>query len=387
MIEALRREFNARWTPESYAKLRRTLNERSRTEVPFRVAETPCFLPAGFVDQLAEAGRELLGQLQEPSYRALAEAAIPAEFRVPREDGKPLFVQVDFGLIRNDAGGVEPRLVEIQGFPSLYAFQSLLTETYCEQYDLPHRRFPEYRGVLGRALLNGHDPENVVLLEIDPAHQKTLCDFHVTEDWFGVRPVCLTAVRKRGNRLYYDRDGVEVPIHRIYNRAITDEQVRRGVQPGFAWTDDLDVEWAGHPNYYFRISKFSLPHLRHWTVPETHFLESLPEWPEPLEEWVLKPLYSFAGLGVSVGPAREELEAIPAAERGNWILQRRCRFAPVVETPAGPTQAEIRVMYIWLEELHAVATLIRLGRGKMMGVDHNRNLEWVGASAGLWVDA
>lgn len=343
------------------------------------------FLRRGFVRRLAETGAELIRQLREPAYLAAADAVIPPEFRVPGNPGPPLFVQADFGLVQGDDGEYHPKLVEIQGFPSLYCFQSVLTDTYCELYGLTHTGYPNYRRVLGEAILGGHAAENVVLLEIDPRHQKTLCDFRVTEDWLGVRPLCLTQVQWRGNRLFYDRDGVETPIFRIYNRAIVDEQVRRGVQGGFAWTDELDVEWAGHPNEYFRISKFSLPYLRHESVPETYFLNQIPEWPADLDDWVLKPLFSFAGLGVSVGPERAELDAIPVALRGQWILQRRCRFAPVIETPAGGTQAEIRVMYIWRGGPQAVATLIRMGRGKMMGVDQNKNMEWVGASAGIWV--
>ncbi|MBI2689847.1 MAG: hypothetical protein HYX27_26370 [Acidobacteria bacterium] len=385
MIPERRRQFLEQWTAEKYHRLLRVLEERSRTIIPFRVCETPCFLPAALTRALITAGGELIRQLQEPAYRQASEAAIPAQFRAPNEAARPLFVQVDFGLVRDVDGNVSPKLVEMQGFPSLYAFQSVLTDTYCEVYGLHHAAFPDYRHMLRKAILGGHAPENVVLLEIDPRHQKTLCDFQITEDWFGVRAVCMTQVRKRGNRLFYERDGIEVPIRRIYNRAITDEQVRRKIQPGFAWSDDLDVEWAGHPNYYFRISKFSLPYLRHPSVPETRFLNSFAGWPDDLEEWVLKPLYSFAGIGVNVGPARAALDAIPAAERASWILQRRCRFAPVIETPSGPTQAEIRVMYIWLDELHAVATLMRMGRGKMMGVDHNKNMDWVGASAGLWI--
>jgi hypothetical protein len=382
MIQALRKRFLAGWTPDSYAELRRRLDERTRTRLPFRVAETPCFFAKPFVDELAAAGADLIRQLQSPAYRAIADGAVPAAFRVPGDAARPLFVQVDFGLVRTPGGGLAPRLVEIQGFPSLYAFQQLLAETYAELYDLPHQPFPHFRDLLGRAILGAHAPENVVLLEIDPANQKTLADFHVTEDWFGVRAVCVTRVRQRGTRLFYDRDGVETPIHRIYNRAIADEQVRRGIEPAFRWTDDLDVEWAGHPNDYFRISKFSLPYLQHETVPETQFLT---EPPDDLEDWVLKPLFSFAGHGVRIGPSRADIEAIPAHDRQNWILQRRCRFEPVIATPAGPTQPEIRVMYIWLDELHAVATLVRLGRGAMMGVDHNKGLDWVGASAGLWI--
>ncbi len=132
--------------------------------------------------------------------------------------------------------------------------------------------------------------------------------------------------KKRGSKLYYERDGREVEIRRIYNRAIVDELERRGISAPFDWRDDLDVEWAGHPNFYFRVSKFAIPYLRHPSVPRTIFLDRVTELPEDLAQWVLKPLYSFAGLGVVIGPAREEVDAIPAEQRGNFILQERVHF-------------------------------------------------------------
>jgi hypothetical protein len=160
---------------------------------------------------------------------------------------------------------------------------------------------------------------------------------------------------------------------------------RRNVGLGFDWRDDLNVEWAGHPNWYFRISKFSIPYLKHESVPKTWFLDRLERIPDDLENYALKPLYSFAGLGVVIGPKKQDIEAIPAARRGDYILQERLDFEPVIETPMGMTKAEVRVMYVWLDKLTAVLTIIRMGRGLMMGVDHNKNMEWVGASAGLFV--
>jgi len=220
-------------------------------------------------------------------------------------------------------------------------------------------------------------------MEIDPLHQKTLADFLLTERMLGVRAVSITEIQKEGRRLYYQRDGRPVPIRRIYNRTIVDELERRNIAPPFDFREDLDVEWAGHPNDYFRISKFSIPYLRHASVPRTWFLDRLDSIPPDTENYVLKPLYSFAGLGVRIGPTREEVAAIPAEHRHDYILQERLDFEPVIETPFGGTRAEIRVMYIWLEELQPVSLLVRMGRGAMMGVDHNKNMEWVGASAGL----
>jgi hypothetical protein len=393
MIPAARAAFLRDWRPENYERLIQRMAEACDGPIPFRLSETPCFLPAPLVHQMIESGAELIRQLMDNSaYRAASEVAIPAAYRVPNEPDKAPFVQVDFGLIRNADGQPAPRLVEIQGFPSLYAFQAELSQAYLDAYRLPsHWRYHPsplsnegYRQLLGQAIVGGHDPENVILLEIDPDHQKTRCDFVLTERWFGVRPVCITKVRRQGRQLFYERNGRLVPIRRIYNRAIVDELERRNVTAAFDWRQELDVEWAGHPNHYFRISKFSLPYLQHETVPQTHFLHQVSELPANLDRWVLKPLYSFAGNGVRVGPSAEEIAAIPVAERDQWILQERCDFHPFIETPAGPTKAELRIMYLWQEELRAVGVLVRSGRGTMMGVDQNRGLDWVGASAALW---
>jgi hypothetical protein len=248
-----------------------------------------------------------------------------------------------------------------------------------------------YRELLRSAIVGKHDPENVVLMEIHPLEQKTLPDFLLTEKMLGVRTVDIEAIKKEGSRLYYERNGGRVEIRRIYNRAIVDELQRKGIKLGFDWRDDLDVEWAGHPNWYFRISKFSIPYLKHDSVPKTWFLDRLDWVPgdltnHDLENYALKPLYSFAGLGVVIAPKKEDIEAIPAEKRGEYILQERLHFEPVIETPFGATKAEVRVMYVWLEKLTAVLTIIRMGRGLMMGVDHNKNMEWVGASAGLWAE-
>jgi hypothetical protein len=279
----------------------------------------------------------------------------------------------------------------LQAFPSLYAYQSVLAQTYKDVYGLdPELNYllsglneENYLRMLKQAVLAGHDPENVVLMEIDPLHQKTLPDFLVTERMLGIKTVSITDIKKQGNNLFYERDGKRIPIVRIYNRAIVDELERKGIKLNFDFRDDLNVEWAGHPNWYFRISKYSIPYLEHQLVPKTWFLDQLRDVPDDLENYVLKPLYSFAGLGVVIGPTKADLAALPADKRGDYILQERVQFEPIIATPHGMTKAEVRVMYIWLEELTPVMTIIRMGRGLQMGVDHNRNMEWVGSSAGL----
>jgi hypothetical protein len=372
-----------------YARFLARLDEVAGTHVGFRCSETPVFLPKPLLDKMVRYGRELYGQLaSNREYRAASEAAIPWEFRVPNEAADPLFVQADFGLVRGPDGEYEPKLVEIQGFPSLYGFQPALAEVYREAYSLDS----DLRSLLGgldgaayldllrRAIVAAHDPQETVLLEIEPFQQKTLCDFNLTSKLLGIRTVSVSDVEKHGRELYVGRQR----IRRIYNRVIVDELVRRRPPMKFKFTDDLDVEWAGHPNWFFRLSKFSLPWFRHACVPQTFFLSDLPELPPNLDEYVLKPLYSFAGLGVQIGPSAEAIAAIPTTERSNYILQERMDSVASVDTPAGLTKIEIRIMYIWDSELKPVTTIIRSGRGKMMGVDFNKNLDWVGGSAGFY---
>lgn len=396
MLEPLRSEFNRNWTPAKYAAFLANIDAAIGRHVEFRHSETPCFFPKELLQEMSRAGRDLVMQLQDnAAYRSASDAEIPAQYRVPRESAYPLFIQADFGIVREE-GVLKPKLVEIQGFPSLYAYQTEMARQYMRAYDLnPQLRhllsdlsLEEYHQLLGEAILGGHAPENVILMEVDPERQKTVCDFICTERIYRVPAVCITQVVKRGAKLYYRRDGVEIPIHRIYNRAIFDELERKNVPVPFAWTDDLDVEWAGHPNWFFRLSKYSIPWLHHPTVPESHFLSDVRELPGDPENYVLKPLYSFAGLGVIVGPTHEEIAAVPERERRNYILQQRVRFEPVIETPAGPTMAEVRIMYIWLPRHPfpmAANMIVRMGRGKQMGVDHNKNLTWVGASAGFYL--
>lgn len=383
------------------------MDERTRTTLQIRVAETPVFLPGELTQRMVDAGIAMTRQLVDnPDYLRLAAKTIPPAFRVAGQDTHPNFMTVDFGLVYNGPGEwngdpavLEPRLVELQAFPSVYGYQAALGDAYRESFDLESAlqtylsglTEAEYWQALRDVIVGRHAPENVILLEVTPELQKTVPDFHLHEDRLGIRSVDITAVTQRGRRLFYMRDHVETPIYRIYNRAIVDEMVRKDVRPGFDLTGDLDVEWAGHPNWYFLISKFSLPFLQHPYVPPAVFLSDWMEGDgrerltEDRSQWVLKPLFSFAGKGIEFAPTEETLQSIPADERGNYLLQQRMQFQPTVATPFGLTQAEVRILYLWPAdgELRAVNTLVRLGRGLMMGVDHNRDQEWVGGSAGL----
>jgi len=395
MIPALREEFNRKFTPAKYRQFVTNLGRACATPIEFRVSETPCFVPKGLLDQMSRYGHELVAQLVgSREYRRASDATLPAKYNVPHESPLPMFVQVDFGLVRNAGGDLEPKLVELQAFPSLYGYQAVSAQQYIDSFGLPRdlgvylggHDHESYRRLMRDLIIAGHDPEQVILMEIDPAHQKTLPDFLVTQRELGIAIVDILKVKKQGDRLFYTHDGREIEIRRIYNRCIVDELERKGIELPFDLTQPLDVEWAGHPNWYFRISKFSLPFLKHQSLPKTWFLDQHSQVPADNENYLLKPLYSFAGVGIKFSPTQADVDAIPSDQRHNYILQQRMRFEPVIATPHGMTQMEVRIMYVWPEggELTAVLPLVRMGRGMMMGVDHNRNLEWVGGSAALW---
>ena len=396
MVPALREQFNRKFTPENYRQMLARLDHVCGAHVGFRVSETPCFVPRSLLDQMGHYGRELVSQLVDSSqYRRASDASVPPQYNVPNESRLPMFVQVDFGLVRNASGELEPKLVELQAFPSLYGYQPVSAHQYVESYGmssdlgiyLSGYDSDSYWKLIRELIVAGHEPESVILMEIDPEHQKTLPDFLVTQRQLGVAIVDILSLIKRGNRLFYMKDGREIEVRRIYNRCIVDELERKGVTLPFDLRDELDVEWAGHPNWYFRISKFSIPFLKHKSVPKTWFLDKVDSLPRDNDNYLLKPLYSFAGAGIKFSPTQADINAIPANQRHNYILQERVYFEPVIQTPHGLTQMEIRMMYVWPEggELTPVLPLVRMGRGMMMGVDHNRDLEWVGGSSALWV--
>lgn len=396
MVPALREEFNRTWTPERYRRFLADLDKVCGTHVGFRVSETPCFVPRSLLDQMAQYGRELVAQLvNNPRYLRASDASVPPQYNVPNQSRLPMFVQVDFGLVRSASGEMEPKLVELQAFPSLYGYQPTSAHQYIQSYGLSpdlgvylggHDR-DSYWKLMRELIVAGHDPENVILMEIDPDRQKTLPDFLVTQRELGIAVVDILSLKKRGAKLFYTKDGRDIEVRRIYNRCIVDELERKGVTLPFDMRDELDVEWSGHPNWYFRISKFSIPHLKHPCVPKTWFLDELHKLPADRENYLLKPLYSFAGVGIKFAPTKADIDAIPSDQRHNYILQERVYFEPVIQTPHGATQMEIRMMYVWPVggELTCLLPLVRMGRGMMMGVDHNRKLEWVGGAAALWV--
>jgi hypothetical protein len=392
MIEPLRRTFNASWTEGAYEAYKARLAEAAGSRIGFRLCESPVFLPPGLRDEMVRGAFEIWDQLLQPAALARSKEAVPAEFDVPASDDHPLFAQADFAIVEAD-GRLAPRLIELQGFPSLYAFQLLQGRLCLEMmpgedldYFLGGLDDAGYRRVVGDAILGGVPAENVVLLDLDPPGQGTYPDFAATERLFGIRAVCPTELTKRGRELWYERDGRPTRILRVYNRVIVDELVAKKIELPFRFTEELDVQWAGHPNWFFRWSKHALPGLRHPLVPEARLLSDFDRAPDDLEQWVLKPLFSFSGTGVKVDVTPEDLAAVPQSERTSTLLMRRVDYAPVVEAAdGGRSRVEVRVMFVWRDGRPLpVTTLARLSQGRMMGVKFNKDKTWVGSTSCLW---
>ncbi|NWF89257.1 MAG: hypothetical protein HXY50_07305 [Ignavibacteriaceae bacterium] len=386
MIPELRKEYNKAFNPAAYDNFIHNLKSFTYYPIDFRVSETPLFLSGDLTGKLIEASNDLLSQLSNESFKVKSQSAIPENQFVPNDTPHPCFLCLDFAITKNKSGIFEPKLIELQGFPSLFGYQVFLDRIIRKHFKIPDRFTNFFNGLdelsyinlLKKVILADHDPKNVVLLEIDPHLQKTRVDFACTQELTGIRIVNLSEVIKKGRQLYYLEGGKEIPIQRIYNRVIYDELERKNFKFNFNFTDDLDVEWAGHPNWFFKISKHSLPSLKGKYVPRCFFLNELEKYPADLENFVLKPLFSFAGLGVEVDVTEEMLKKI--SNKSNYILQEKVEYAPVIETPDEFAKVEIRLMILWDEKPVLATNLIRTSKGKMMGVDFNKNKTWVGSN-------
>lgn len=387
MIPKYRKQYNQEFSDEKYNQLKNILAEKGGTAPTFRVSESPIFLTKEFESKLIDASESIISQIKAMSSETLRKA-VPDNCRVPNDTDQPHFFTIDFGVCKSENGAIEPQLIELQAFPSLYAFQKVYEETYCEVYPflseirnpMPHETFKNY---LKELIVGDENPENVILLEIFPEKQKTAIDFALTEKLLGIKTVCLTKVKKEGKKLYYENNGNLVEIKRIYNRVIFDELDNiPDLTTEFDFREEVDVKWITHPNWFFKISKFLLPLLKHQFVPKSYFLHEFPE-NENLGDFVLKPLFSFAGSGVNLNPTKEITDAIQDKE--NYILQRKVYYEPIFEDINGEfSKAEIRLLYIWRENDERPILLENLGRmtkAAMVNVDFNKkDAIWIGSS-------
>ncbi|MBN8821174.1 MULTISPECIES: hypothetical protein [unclassified Spirosoma] len=392
MIQSVRQTYNQAFSPEQYRAFLAKIDTDLPGQLDFRVAETPVFVPKVLTDKLLQACSDIIGVITRDDFKALTEKAIPAGQLVPNEDEHTQFLAVDFAVCHDEQGELTPQLIELQGFPSLYGFQPYLASLFRSFYPIPEslshlftvNTNAEYLERLRQLLVGDYNPEEVILLEIYPEKQKTRIDFVLTEKHTGVGPVCLTKIRKEGRSLYYEKDGRQIQIKRIYNRLIFDDlQNFPDLETDFHLTDDVDVEWVGHPNWFFRISKYTLPLLKSPYIPTSYYLSDLTDYPTDLENYVLKPLFSFAGSGVKLHITQADLDAIPTDQRDGYLLQRKVKYEPVIQSPDGLVKCEIRMLFIWPKadpKPTLITNLSRLSRGEMIGVNFNKNKDWVGGS-------
>jgi hypothetical protein len=392
MISSYRNSFNENFSEEKYQAFLDRLMD-GYPKISFRVAETPVFIPKELSDKLVAAGEEIVKLIKQDNFKSLTAQAIPELWRVPGEEGHPHFLTFDFGITKDSTGELMPMLIEMQGFPSLYGFQLHLADQYNEVYGLDEKltpffgdlEAPRYLEMLKKVILGDHQPHEVALLDVDAPNQKTAIDFYVTQKYVGMKILSLTDIFQEGTALFYMDNGEKIRLKRIYNRLIFDELT--GQQDPFKDSFDprgeLDVEWVTHPNWFYRISKYTMPFLKSRFVPETYFLNELSAVPADLENYVLKPLFSFAGMGVVIDVSLEDIQAIKDPE--NWILQKKVNYEPVVAAPGAGVKVELRLMYLWPDggEPQLCINLARLSKGKMIGVRYNQDFDWVGGTVGL----
>lgn len=396
MIKHLRERYNANFKQENYEAMLNWIEQTYGHRPPFHIAETPVFISNELKTRLIDACNEISEVFLRPDFKEISSAAIQPGQEVPHETPHTTFLVIDFGICKNEQGEYVPQLIETQGFPSLYFYQNMMAQqAYRRFFDIPDHLthlFGEltpdlYIKKLTNILYGDADPETTVLLEIEPEKQATAIDFYVSKKEIGLPFVCVTDIKKRGRNLFYTNDkGKEIKIERIYNRVIFDELIqRKDLNMDFNFTDDLDVHWVGHPNWFFRISKHTLPYIRSQYVPETQFLSELAEIPDDLDNYVLKPLFSFAGMGVVMHPTRAIIDKIE--DRSNYILQRKVKYEPVIPTLDVPAKCEIRMLLVWEDGAprpELVTNLIRLAKAEMIGVRANKGMTWVGGSVGYF---
>ena len=394
MIAKYRELFNTQFTGQKYQEFKDDITSDFNYAPTFRLGETPFFISKELKAQLVEGCNQVISFIQKENFKRLTNRPLELNHKVPNEDEHTSFLAIDFGICEED-GAVIPKLIEVQGFPSLYNYQVNLYDKFKNHYPFLKNltpfindiETPEYLTILEEVICNKHPKESVILLEIEPEKQNTKIDFYYCKRDIGIPIVCVTELIKKGKQLFYKNEvGDEILVKRIYNRVIFDElDLRTDLKLNFNFSDDLDVEWAGHPNWFFRISKFILPFLKGKYFIETTLLSELKQIPEDLENYVLKPLFSFSGTGVIFHVKKEDIEAV--TEKELYILQKKVNYLPIVQSPDGKVKAEVRILCVWKKEDKSptlLCNLVRLSRGEMIGVKFNKDKDWVGGTLGLF---
>lgn len=394
MIQTLRAKYNEQFSTAAYQAVIDDIAHAFDHRPPFRIAESPLFIDKKLGAKLLKASEDIVDVVVQSNFKELSNNALLAGQTVPNETAHTTFLQMDFGLCLDANGELEPQLIETQGFPSLYFFQDALANAYRKHFDIPADYLhlfngfdsASYKAKLREMIVGDYDPKHVVLLEVEPEKQATYIDFAIAQEWLGIKVLCVSDVIKEGQKLYYKEGGENIRIHRIFNRVIFDELIRRDdLKRSFYFVEEADVEWIGHPNWFFRISKHTLPLIDSPYAPKAYLLSDLKQYPEDLHNYVLKPLYSFAGTGVIININEFDLKSIKDPE--NYIIQKKVEYAPVVPTPDGMAKAEVRMMMLWergAARPYMINNLVRLSKGAMVGVRYNKDKNWVGGSVGFF---
>lgn len=391
MVNSVRNQFNHNFSGELYTQFLSEINAHFPGALDFRIAETPVFINRELREKMIETCEYIISKIQSHDFISQTDRSI-LPFKKGKSPENPCqFIAFDFGICINEDGNTEPALIELQGFPTLFGFQAFFPSILEKYFSIPegYSQFlgdynrASYIALLKKTIIGNCDPESVILLEINPHEQKTRIDFYCTAHYLGINIVCISEIITEGKKIFYYKDSQKIEVRRIYNRVIGDEllQVKQQMDITFDMTDEWEVEWIPHPSWFYRISKFALPLLKHAYIPETKLLSSFSSIPSNLKDFVLKPLFSFAGQGVIIDVKQEDIEAVTDPE--NWILQRKMNYADCIHTPDGNAKAEIRIMYIWDEEQKKqvpVTNLARLSKGKMIGTRYNKNKTWVGGT-------
>jgi hypothetical protein len=394
MNSKYRQLFNHNFTVEKYNAFIDDINADFDYHVTFRIGETPFFITNELKAQLLDGCQQVIDFIKRDDFKSLTDRALELNRKVPNEDQHTTFLAIDFGICEEN-GEIVPKLIEVQGFPSLFNFQYHLSQKFVSHYPFLSELTPflnglnptSYLKLIEEVICNDFPKEHVILLEIEPEKQNTKIDFYYCHSDIGIPIVCVTELYQKGKQLFYKNEkGVEILVKRIYNRVIFDElDLRTDLQLNFDFSSDIDVEWAGHPNWFFRISKFILPYLKGKYFIETTLLSDLKEIPNDLENYVLKPLFSFSGSGVIFHVKREDIDAV--TEKDLYILQKKVHYKPIIESPDGLVKAEVRLLAVWKKDAPSptlVTNLVRLSRGEMIGVKFNKDKDWVGGTVGMF---
>ncbi|CAF1154891.1 unnamed protein product [Adineta ricciae] len=386
------KKFNSDIIYNKYEDLLNNLNNNIPSPIGFRIAESPIFLSNDFRDRIIMAGNYIIDFILHPDFKQITEDSIPKKWRCANENNHPHVIIMDFAIHNDTNGNLVPKLIELQGFPSIYALQADLGMFYQTIYGIPDNWNIYFNGLdrihyfnlLKETIVGSHQPDEVVLLDINPHKQHTAADFYLTQKYLGISIVSLTDLQRKGKQLFYECQGKQKLIKRIYNRLVFDEIADKEniFEENVDLRQDLDVEWITHPHWFYRISKYILPYLKGEFIPKTYFLNQINQnLPNDLENYVLKPLFSFGGRGVLIDITKDDIKKIE--DPFEWIIQEKVEYHPLFHFNLQDIKGEIRLMYLWPDDYKRpilTTNSTRLSNGKTINVRHNENSRWTGAS-------